>query len=122
MQTVQTTPAIILDHHLQAFIHNNLDELLEDYTEASEIWTPNGVIAGLESIAAFYQYVFTLFPKGSTQLELKQNLVNGNKAYIVWSAHSLVVHIPVGTDSFEFYDGKIVWQSTAAQINPRPGI
>jgi hypothetical protein len=89
---------------------------LNDYTEQSEIWTPEGAIVGLEAISAFYSYAFTLFPKSSTRLDIKKMIVKENKLYIVWDADSPVVNVPFGTDTFLIKDGKILWQTTAFQI------
>ena len=119
MQTLQTKTDTIektLNHHLQAFVENDIEEMMKDYTEQSEVWTSEGAIVGLEAISSFFSYVFTLLPQESIQLDIKQNIVKEDRAYIVWSADSSVISIPTGTDSFEIRDGKILWQSTAAQI------
>ncbi|MGZ8524643.1 MAG: nuclear transport factor 2 family protein [Chitinophagaceae bacterium] len=103
-------------HHLEAFGKNDINELMKDYTEESEIWTPEGPIAGLAAISSFYIYAFTLFPKDATRLEIKQMIVKGDKLYVVWNAESAIVNVPVGTDSFEIIDGKIMWQTTTIHI------
>lgn len=116
MQTLQLTAQATLQHHLEAFGKNDLEEIMSDFTEQSEVWTPEGTIVGLKAISSFFSYAFTLFPKDSTRLNLKQMIVKDNKAYIVWDAESAVMNAPIGTDSFEIEDGKILWQSTAFQI------
>lgn len=116
MQTLQVTAQTTVEHHLEAFGKNDIDEIMEDFTEQSEVWTPEGAIIGLEAISSFFSYAFTLFPKDSTRLDIKQMIVKGNKAYIVWNAESAIINVPIGTDSFEIKDGKILWQSTAIQI------
>ena len=119
MQTLQVTVQTTLEHHLEAFGKNDLDEIMEDFTEQSEVWTPEGAIVGLEAISSFFSYAFTLFPKESTRLDIKKMIVKGNKAYIVWNAESAKINVPIGTDSFEIEDGKILWQSTAIQMIPK---
>jgi limonene-1,2-epoxide hydrolase len=116
MQTLQVTAQTTVEHHLEAFRKNDIDEIMEDFTEQSEVWTPEGAIIGLEAISSFFSYAFTLFPKDSTRLDIKQMIVKENKAYIVWNAESAIINVPIGTDSFEIKDGKILWQSTAIQI------
>ena len=116
MQTLQVTAKATLEHHLEAFGKNDIDEIMDDFTEQSEVWTPEGAIKGLEAIRAFFSYAFTLFPKDSLRFDLKQMIVNKDKAYIVWSAESAIIDVPLGTDSFEIKDGKILWQSAAFQI------
>ena len=116
MLTLQITAEETLQHHLEAFGKNDIDELMKDYTEQSELWTPEGPIAGLEAISSFFTYAFTLFPKHVTRLEIKKMIIKGDKVYIVWNADSPIINVPLGTDSFEITDGKIVWQSTAIQV------
>lgn len=106
----------VLDHHLQAFLSTDIEEIMKDYTEQSEVWTPKGAIVGLEGISSFFSYVFTLLPRESTKLEMKQGIVKEDKVYIVWSAESALINIPAGTDCFEIRNGKIHWQTTAAHI------
>lgn len=116
MQTLQMTAKETFQHHLEAFGKNDIDELMNDYTEYSEVWTPEGPIAGLDAISSFFTYAFTLFPKDATSLEIKQMIVKGDKLYVVWNADSPIVNVPIGTDSFEIIDGKILWQTTAIHV------
>jgi len=116
MQTLQATAQSTLEHHLEALVKNDIEAIMDDFTEESEVWTQEGAIKGMDAIRAFFSYAFTLFPKDSTRLEIKQMIANDNKAYIVWTADSAILNVPIGTDSFEIEDGKILWQSVAFQI------
>jgi hypothetical protein len=119
METLElkaTTTEEIIDHHFQAFLKNDVNEVMKDYTEESEIWTSEGIIHGLDNIAAFFSYVFTVLPQGGTQLGLKQKIVKDNKCFIVWNAVSPVISIPTGADTFIVEDGKIVLQTVATHI------
>ncbi len=119
MQTTLINPETVFHHHIEAVTNNDLEELIKDYTEESEIWTPDGTMVGLKAISSFFSYVFTLFPKGNTKFELKKLIANDDKVYIVWTAESPVINIPFATDSFEIKEGKILWQSTAFHIAQR---
>ncbi|HUR12306.1 MAG TPA: nuclear transport factor 2 family protein [Flavitalea sp.] len=116
MQTMEATAQSTLNHHLEAFGKNDLHAIMEDYSEESEVWTPEGIIAGREAIESFFKYAFTLFPKESTRFNLQKLLVKENRAYITWDAESDVVNVPYATDSFEIEDGTIIWQTTAFQM------
>lgn len=72
----------VLTHHLIAFGNNDLDDILLDYTEESEI--PTGC-----------------------EFEMKRKTMTGNVAHIVWSSKSDVADIPLGSDTFVFENGKI---------------
>jgi SnoaL-like domain len=116
MQTLQMNSKNVFQHHLEALGKNDLDELMTDYTEQSELWTPDGDIVGLKAISSFFSYAFTLFPKDKTSLEIKKMIAKDDKVYIVWTADSPIVNVSFATDSFEIKEGKILWQSTAFQM------
>jgi hypothetical protein len=89
---------------------------MKDYTEQSELWTPDGAIVGLEAISSFFSYAFTFFPKGKTKLDITKMIAKDNRVYIVWTANTPVVDVTLGTDSFDIRGGKIIWQTTAFQM------
>ena len=111
----QSTTEQILNHHLAAFIDANVDEIMKDYTEQSELLTPDGPVLGLKAIRDFFQRAFNILPKGSS-LDLKQTIIRGNMVYLAWTGESSFVNIPLGTDTFIFENDKILFQTLAAQI------
>ena len=50
---------------------------------------------------------------------MKQQSVDGDYAYILWTAETADNVYEVGTDTFVVRDGKIVAQSFAAKIAPK---
>ena len=50
MLTAQITAENVINHHLQALGQNDLAELMDDYTEQSELWTQDGIITGTKAI------------------------------------------------------------------------
>ena len=103
----------ILNHHLTAFGNNDLDEIMKDYTDDSEVLTLDGLVKGLPAIREFFKQLFVTIPSGSF-FEMKQMIVTGNLAYIVWGSESAVAKIPFGTDSFIIEKGKIRLHTVAA--------
>jgi hypothetical protein len=66
MQNSITNNAItnnVLMHHLTAFGNNNLEEIMMDYTEESEVLTAEGAIKGLLAITDFFQPSLLPFPQ-----------------------------------------------------------
>lgn len=119
METIlQTKTQEILNHHLSAFLETDVNEIMKDFTEASELLTPQGALKGLDAIRSFFEEIFKITPKG-TVLEMKQMIIRGNVAYVVWSAESSFVSIPLGTDTFIMEDDKILYQILAAHIIPK---
>ena len=113
MDTVQTITERTIRHHIDAFNVNDIDELIKDYTEESEIWTVNGKVTGLAAIHAFFSAAFPFFPKDKSRFELRQMIVTGNKGFVVWNADTPFVTVPLGTDTFEIKGDKIIAQTTA---------
>jgi len=102
----------LLNHHLTAFGNNDLDEIMKDYTEDSELMTPEGMSKGLESIRKFFEDFFIAIPTGS-DFKMKQLLVTGPVGYIAWSSESDVAKFPVGTDTFFLEGDKIRYHTVA---------
>lgn len=106
----------VLQHHLAAFSENNIEEIIKDYNEESFLCTPDGKLSGLAQIRAFFTEVFKLFPAGETKLAVSQLIINDYLAYIAWKSNSPAAEVPLGTDTFEIRNGKILWQTLAAHI------
>lgn len=102
----------ILINHLTAFGNNDLAEILKDYDETSIIFTPNGIVKGLDSIKTFFKEYFTVIPKGSDFI-MNQKIIDGNVAYIVWKSNSNIAEILLGTDTIIFKDSKIQYHTVA---------
>jgi hypothetical protein len=114
----ETKTQEVIAHHLSAFNDADVDEILKDFTEDSEIFTPEGVLKGLNVIRSFYEEIFKMVPKGSA-LEMKQMFIRENIAYVAWSCESLFVTIPIGADSFIVENDKIKYQTLGAHIIPK---
>lgn len=99
MASHETVTRAILTHHLTAFGNNDLDEIMKDYTEESEVLTPDGPLKGLAAIRKFFEAFFKAIPTGSA-FEMKQLITTGPVAYIAWASESEVAKIPMGTDTF----------------------
>lgn len=112
MTTNESLTRDILTHHLTAFGGNDLEEILQDYTEQSELLTPNGLLKGLSAIRQFFKDYFAVIPTGSA-FELKQLSVTGNVAYVAWSSDSALATIPMGTDTFVMEGDKIRFHTVA---------
>jgi len=112
MVTSESVTGDILTHHLTAFGNNDIEEILKDYTEQSELLTPNGPLKGLTPIRQFFADYFAVIPTGST-FQLNQLTVTGNVAYVAWASESDVAKIPMGTDSFFLEGDKILFHTVA---------
>jgi hypothetical protein len=101
--------------HLQAFGSGDVDAIMADYDEAAVFIMPNGPLRGKDEIRLFFESLVADLPPGST-LEVSEQIVEGEIAYIVWSGESEKLKVPFATDTFIVRDGKIVAQTLAAQM------
>ena len=107
----QETEAV-LKRHLAAVISHNVDEILNDYTEKSVLFTPEGVVHGLVEIRAFFEGFFdSMTSEALEEFTMLREDVEGEFAYILWASEP---YVSVGTDTFYVRDGKIAVQTFAA--------
>ena len=92
-----------LAHHLEAFGKGDVDDILSDYTAESKIFTPDGAVEGTAAIRPFFEKLVGMFPPGS-KFEMIKQIVDGETAYIVWTAESEKVKVVLGTDTFVIRD------------------
>jgi ketosteroid isomerase-like protein len=115
MYPMETTEALtneVLIHHLTAFGNNDLEEIMKDYTEESQVLTPHGPLKDLAAIREFFADYFITIPTGST-FEMKQMTVIQQVAYVAWASDSAVATLPIGTDTFFLESGKIKFHTVA---------
>ena len=103
-----TTEAVI-QHHGQALTSGNLDEVLENYTEDSVLFTPTETYKGLERIKAAFVAIMKMLPSEAVAnfKHIKQE-IHGEYVYLLWTA---LPTIPFAGDAFHIHNGKIMIQS-----------
>jgi hypothetical protein len=104
-----------LRKHLQAFGSGDVDAVMTDYDEAAVFIKQDGTLRGTDEIRSFFESLVADLPPGSA-LDVSEQIVEEDIAYIVWSGESEKVKIPFATDTFIVRDGKIVAQTLAAQM------
>ena len=112
MTTNDKTTKDVLMHHLTAFGNNDLEEIMKDYTNESEVLTPDGPLKGLDAIRNFFADYFIVIPTGSA-FEMKQLTVTHNVGYVAWTSESAKAKIPIGTDTFFLEGDKIRFHTVA---------
>jgi ketosteroid isomerase-like protein len=110
----------ILNHHLQAFGAGDLSAILADYTDESVIITSDGVVRGLKELPSFFEPMFAEFAKPGTSFSMGKTVIEGETAFITWSAETADNVYELGTDTFWIRDGKIMTQTFAAKVTPKP--
>jgi ketosteroid isomerase-like protein len=113
------TTGNVLDQHLKCFVENDLDGVVADYSTDAVLFVPDRPLKGQDAIKLFFQAFFAEFAKPGASFSMRQRYVEGDYAYILWSAETADNSYEAATDTFVVRDGKIVAQSFAAKITPK---
>jgi ketosteroid isomerase-like protein len=109
------TPATeaVLQHHVQALLSRDVNAIMQDYTEDSVFFTPQGTAKGLEGIRAAFGGLMKMFPpEVSANLKHVKQEINGEYAYMIWT---MLPAVKFGSDTFHVHNGKIKMQSAVMQ-------
>ena len=109
----------VLDHHIKCFGEGDLTGILSDYAPAAVLFTPDGPLKGLDAIRPFFQAMLAEFGKPGTAFSMKHRSVEGDCAYVLWTAETADNVYELGTDTLVVRDGKILAQSYAARIRAK---
>ena len=109
----------IVRHHLKCFAEGNLKGLLSDYAPDAVLFTPDGSLRGAEAIRPLFEAMVAEFGKPGAAFSMKRQAIEGDYAYILWTAETADNVYEVGTDTFVVRDGKIVAQSFTGKITPK---
>jgi len=103
--------------HWRAFGAGDIEAIMADYAEDAVLITRDATLKGHAQIRSLFSQISeNIFPPGSTSLNLTNQVVEGEIAYILWSGSSPHYNAPLATDTFVMRDGKIVAQTFAAQL------
>jgi ketosteroid isomerase-like protein len=109
----------VLDHHLKAFDQGDLNGILSDYAPDAVFFTKNEALKGVDKIRPLFEALIAEFGKPGATFNVKQQLVEADYAYILWTAETADNVYELATDTFVVREGKIVAQSFTAKIMPR---
>jgi len=117
MTTLSTSD--VLDRHLKSFAENDVDGLMADYSSDAVFFAPGGPLKGPTEIKPLFEALVSEFAKPGSSFRMQQRSIEGDHAYIIWTADTADNSYEFATDTFVVRDGKIVAQSFAAQIKPK---
>ena len=109
----------VVGRHLEFFGKGDLKGILSDYAPGAVLFTPDGPLNGADAIRPFFQTMIAEFGKPGSAFSMKQQFVEGDYAYILWTAETADNVYELGTDTFVVRDDKIVAQSFAGKITPK---
>jgi ketosteroid isomerase-like protein len=109
----------VLDRHLKCFGERDLDGILADYSADAVLFMPTGPLKGTDAMRPAFQAIFSEFAKPGCSFAMHQRYVEGDYAYILWSAETPDNSYEAAADTFVVRKGKIVAQSVTAKITPK---
>jgi ketosteroid isomerase-like protein len=109
----------VLDHHLTSFADRNLDGIMADYAPDAVLFTADGPLRGPGAIRPLFVAMLAEFAKPGATFRLLRAFVDGDHAFIVWSAETADNVYELGTDTFVVRDGRIAVQSFAGKVAPK---
>jgi len=109
----------VLDNHLKCFGEGDLKGILSDYAPGAVLFTSGGPLRGADAMKPLFQALIAEFGKPGAAFRMKHQSVEGDYAYILWTAETADNVYEVGTDTFVVRDGKIVAQSYTGKITPK---
>jgi ketosteroid isomerase-like protein len=104
---------------LKCFGAGDLNGILSDYAPGAVFFTPAGPLRGEDEINPLFQAMIAEFGKPGAAFNLMQQFIEGDYAYILWTAETADNVYELGTDTFVVRDGKIVAQSFTSKMTPK---
>jgi len=118
MKVIKSTKEV-LEHHQKSLKQSDINEVMSDYAPGAVLFTKDEMLKGSEAIRDLFETFIAEFAKPGTTLNRKQQLVDGDYAYVVWAAETTDNVYEMGTDTFVIREGKIVAQSFTAKVTPK---
>ena len=109
----------VLDRHLRSFAEYDVDGVLADYSPDAVFFVPTGLLRGPDAIRPLFETLISEFAQPGSSFTMQHRNVDGDHAYILWTAETADNSYEFATDTFVVRNGKIVAQSFAAQIKPK---
>ena len=109
----------VLDRHLKAFAERDLDGVVADYSSDAVFFVPSGPLKGPDAIKPFFEALISEFSKPGSSFTMQLQSIEGDYAYILWTAETADNSYEFATDTLVVRNGKIVAQSFAAKIKPK---
>lgn len=109
----------VLDHHLEAFATQELEEIMIDYEEESTVVTNLGVFRGVEEIEGLFTDLFEEFGQEGATIEVDDTIVEDEFAYLLWHGDTPDNVYEFCTDTFYIPGETIEFQTFAGKLMPK---
>jgi ketosteroid isomerase-like protein len=114
-----TSTKDVLHNHLSSFDKGDLNGVLSDYAPDAVLFTKDGTHKGVGAIRPLFEALLAEFGKPGATFSMERQVIEGDYAYILWSAETADNVYELATDTFVVRDGKIVAQSFTAKVRAK---
>ena len=111
--------AEVMDHHLQCFAARDMEGVLANYSADAVFFGPEGALRGPNAIKPVFEKIFAELAKPGRSFAMKQRLVEGEYAYIVWTSETADNSYELASDTFVIQNGSIRLQAFTAKVKPK---
>jgi ketosteroid isomerase-like protein len=94
------TPQEIFQHHAEALMAGDVDEIVADYADDAVFITPEGVLRGKEGVRQGFTQLLGDLP--DAQWDVPTQIFEGDVLFIEWSAVAARTKATDGIDTFVF--------------------
>lgn len=109
----------VLTRHQQAFGSSDIEAMLAGYAPDAVMFTPNGPVRGVDALRPVFEGLFAEWGKPTTKFTMKQEIVDGEYAYMFWDAETDDNLYEAGMDAFVIRDGRKIAHFFSAKITPK---
>ena len=111
--------ADVITNHSQCFGLRDLDGLIADYSQDALFFGHGDVLRGPNAIKAAFEELFAEFAKPGASIVLKQRVIEGDYAYIVWAGETADNSYELASDAVVVQNGSIRMQAFTAKLKPK---
>jgi ketosteroid isomerase-like protein len=119
LTSAASTTEAVVGHHLDCFYALDLQGVVADYAPDAVMIVPTGVLRGVPEIMPFFRNFLAEFAEAGATFDMRQQVIEGDLAYIRWVAQTPDTTYELGTDTFVVRNGKIAAQTYAVNATPR---
>jgi hypothetical protein len=103
------TPQEIFQHHAEALIAGDIDEIVADYSDDAVFITPKGTLRGKDGIREAFTNLLNDLPDANW--EVPTQIFEDDALFIEWRAESKATRATDGIDTFIFRGDEIRLQT-----------
>lgn len=109
----------VLNHHLEAFVDGDIEELMDDYADDAVFVSEGTTLRGRDEIRELFEGMLAEFSDPSVSFTLDEQTVVDGYAYIRWHAETPDNEYEFASDTLVVRDGEIVAQTLAAVVSSK---